>query len=299
MKFKSISLEDKNLFTNLLASRYQENINYNFTSLFIWQEWEPYEWTDCHGTICIKRKNPESMAISPPIAANDEDIIAATIGMQRYFKEMGYPFIIVEVTQNYLDLYNKAFPGKFKVEECRDAANYIYKTTDLAFLKGRRYSSKRNHIHRFFRENPNSRLVPLTRDLIPSCLEVMDTWYNSKSKPNLDMQKEKEGIYKALDHLEDLDYTGACLMTDNKIVAFTFGEPINKDTVGIHVEKADYNYRGAFAVINSLFLKEYWLAYPYVNRDEDMGDEGMRTAKQSYHPCKLHMKYTLRLKEDL
>ncbi len=297
MEFRRIEIEDKELFKERLANREHENINFNFTVLFLWQDWGPYVWADYQGAICLKRKDSACMSVSPPLSPDDDKIINATKWLMELCREKNKPFVMLEVTESYLNLFNKAFPGKFIITEDRNSANYIYKTSDLAFLKGRKYASKRNHINRFFRENPDYKLVPLTRELIPACLEVMDTWSSYKNKSTASLEQEKRGIITAFDYFGRLDYTGACLMVGNRIVAFTLGEPISKSTVGIIIEKADYNYHGAFAAINSLFLKEYWLKYPYVNRDEDLGDEGMRMAKTSYHPCKLNMKYTLRLKE--
>jgi hypothetical protein len=216
-----------------------------------------------------------------------------------WFESRGETFLMTEVSESCLKLLTGAFPNKFKIEEVRNGANYIYKTTDLAYLKGRKYSAKRNHIHHFFRDYPQARLEPLSKELIPDCLNVMNVWYDAKNSRNEEIKKERESINIALAAFTELDYTGACLVVGGNIAAFTLGEPLNSDTAGIFVEKADYSYKGSFAAINSLFVKEYWLDYPYINRDEDMGDAGMRAAKNSYHPCRLSMKYNLRLKEDL
>lgn len=299
MDFKRIDLSHKELFKQRLSGREHEIINFNFTSLFMFQDWTPYLWAEVEDTIVIKGERPGFVAFTPPISPDDRQVVKATHAIIQWFQESGLPFLMTEVTDSYLKLLTQEFPGKFKVEEFRKGANYIYKTTDLACLKGRKYSSKRNHIHHFFRDYPDSRLVPLTKELIPECLDVMETWYNTKDTRNEDMKQERISINSALAHFGELDYTGACLMAGNKIAAFTLGEPVNSSTVGILVEKADYSYHGSFAVINNLFINEYWLDYPYINRDEDMGDEGMRTAKNSYHPCRLNMKYNLRLKEDL
>ena len=298
MDFKPIEISDKAYFKEALKNRQHEIINYNFSALFMFQKWLPYQWAKVADAICIKGEDINFTAFSPPITPSDDNFIKATEEIINWFKETGKPFLMTEVTQLHLDILTKAFPNRFKIEENRSGANYIYKSSDLAFLKGRKFSAKRNHIHHFFRDHPNSELVPLTKELIPACLEVMENWYKAKPKHDASMQSEKRCIELALAHFGQLDYQGACLMAGGKIAAFTLGEPLNDTTVAILVEKADYSYHGSFAVINSLFVQKYWLNYPYINRDEDLGDEGMRTAKQSYHPYNLNMKYILRLRED-
>ncbi|MEG1501272.1 MAG: phosphatidylglycerol lysyltransferase domain-containing protein [Clostridiales bacterium] len=160
-----------------------------------------------------------------------------------------------------------------------------------------KYNSKRNHINRFYAQYPNFSFQPLTTKLIPGCQELMTKWYDTKALNN-DIIMEKKGIDDAFANFGDLDYLGACLLVQDRVIAFTLGEPLNQDTVAIHVEKADSDYHGAFSLINQLFVKEYWLDYPFINRAEDMGQEGLRMAKESYHPCKMIMKYHLRLKEE-
>ena len=86
-------------------------------------------------------------------------------------------------------------------------------------------------------------------------------------------------------------------MLGDKVVAFTFGEKLNSDTAVIHVEKADPEIRGAYTAINQNFVAAEWSEMTYINREEDMGLEGLRQAKESYHPVKMIEKYFVTVKE--
>ena len=99
-----------------------------------------------------------------------------------------------------------------------------------------------------------------------------------------------------LDDYERLDAIGAVIEVDGTIVAFAFGEPLNTDTFVIHFEKADTDYVGAYQMINKLFVSEYVLpCYAFVNREQDLGHEGIRRAKMSYIPDRLIAKYILKI----
>ena len=297
LQFKKIEISDKPFFNACLAGRKHENIFFNFTSLYIWQDWDPFVWTEIDGAACVRGTYGHRDAALPPLAATDQAILHATERMIQHYRARGIPFLMTEVTDSYVQLYQAAWPNRFRVHEYRAGANYIYRVEDLALLRGRRYSGKRNHIHQFKRANPETVLLPLTEREIPLCLALFDEW--AKHKENqLDSKLERMGLVRAFDHMADLDYRGACLYSGEQMIGFTLGEPLDAETVGIHIEKADYSYHGAFTVLNQLFLQNDWMDYTYVNRAEDMGDEGMRIAKLSYHPCALNMKYNLTLQAE-
>lgn len=107
-----------------------------------------------------------------------------------------------------------------------------------------------------------------------------------------EMGAEQRAMQQAFDHFEELDMSGGCLYVGDRLVAFTYGSPINGDTFDCHVEKADTAYDGAFTMINRLFAEQLPARFRYVNREEDMGLEGLRRSKRSYHPVLLWNKCT-------
>ncbi|HQI78527.1 MAG TPA: phosphatidylglycerol lysyltransferase domain-containing protein, partial [Petrotogaceae bacterium] len=110
---------------------------------------------------------------------------------------------------------------------------------------------------------------------------------------------EKIAIFRALENFDKLGLTGGILKVSGKIAGFTFGEPISEDTVLIHIEKADPDTKGAYTAINQVFLEKQWKHMSYVNREEDLGLEGLRKAKESYHPVKMIEKYGCEFKDKV
>ena len=133
-----------------------------------------------------------------------------------------------------------------------------------------------------------------------SCLWLLDKWQEQAitKSPQLksDYEKEKTVIEFLFSHFEDLDLKAGAIKVEEKIVAFTIGSKINNETFDIHIEKADRNFEGAFAVINKEFVSRLDNNFKYINREEDLGIEGLRKAKLSYNPIKLIEKYIATLK---
>ena len=126
---------------------------------------------------------------------------------------------------------------------------------------------------------------PLTPALIPHCLELEEKWCEEHGCDEAEsLEHERKALNFALRHFEELDLFGGTIWVDGEIVAFTYGAPINQDTFGSHIEKADSRVDGAYAIINQEFAKHLPERFKYVNREEDLGIPGLRKAKLSYHP---------------
>jgi hypothetical protein len=107
---------------------------------------------------------------------------------------------------------------------------------------------------------------------------------------------EDYAIHQALTHFEELDYQGGAIQIDGKIEAFSLGEPLNADTAVIHIEKANPDIPGLYSAINQYFCTNAWSDMEWINREQDLGIEGLRNAKESYHPHHMVNKYTIRPK---
>lgn len=206
--------------------------------------------------------------------------------------EENQPFCILGVCTGMRNELEDTMPEQFQFTADRDYADYIYLRSDLATLKGKKFQAKRNHINRFRNSYPNYEYTPITPDRIKECMELEAEWCKVN---NCDQQEgtgnERRALIYALHNFEALGLTGGILHVDGKIVAFTFGMPINKDTFGVHVEKADTSIDGAYAMINYEFSSRIPEQYTYINREEDLGIEGLRKAKLSYQPTIILEKY--------
>lgn len=196
----------------------------------------------------------------------------------------GEPLRLMGVCQGMKKRLNDILPEEFEFTTNRDYSDYIYLRSDLATLTGKKFQSKRNHINRFKKEY-TYKYVPITPDRVQECLYLEAEWCKANDCDKQDgTGNERQAIVFALEHFEELGLSGGILYANDKIVAFTFGMPINKETFGVHVEKADTTVDGAYAMINFEFANHIPETFTYINREEDLGIEGLRKAKLSYQP---------------
>lgn len=194
-----------------------------------------------------------------------------------------------------VDFLEKEFPGVFKITENRDSADYIYLVSDLAELKGKKYHSKRNHI-KYFEKNNDWIYEKLTLKNIPDCIKMTEKWIEeNEDKLEDGIDEELNAIKRAFDYFEKLGFIGSAVRVDGEVIAWTLGEKISEDTFCTHFEKAFASYRGAYPIINRELAKNELSAFTFVNREEDMGLDGLRKAKLSYHPVKLGIIYNAKV----
>jgi hypothetical protein len=182
---------------------------------------------------------------------------------------------------------------KFRLTELRDEWEYIYSVRELVDLKGGKYAAKRAHVKAFF-ENDDWEYRSLLPEDFPGLLTFQSEWCASRGcEEDPLLCAEDLAIRRALEFWNVLPLTGATLSVNGKIVAYTIGEELSSDTIDIRFEKAFSGYAGVYQALNKLFLERQGQAYPWVNREEDMGSEGLRKAKMSYHPGRFLKKYRL------
>lgn len=211
------------------------------------------------------------------------------------------PFLMLGVCENTLARLNEAMPGYFYASANRDYADYIYLRERLATLSGKKLQSKRNFAQRFFTTYPTAEVLELTPALFDECRALERQWQEAKpdAAENTNYEAERRAFNRVLDHWDAFNGRGIALRVDGRIVAYTYGAPINHDTFDVCMEKADTRYVGAYAAINRSFAASLPEQYVYVNREEDLGVEGLRTAKLSYKPEILLHKYTVMAKHPL
>lgn len=206
------------------------------------------------------------------------------------------PFTLVGMTEDMKAQLEELFPGRFSFQLERDASDYVYDVDAMVNLSGRKYHGKRNHLARFKRKE--WRFEAITPQNIALCDQLHEEWCAANDYHNSpELQAEYKAVKEALVHFEKLGFSGGLLWQEDRPVAFTIGEPICRDTYGIHIEKAFADVEGAYPAINREFLAANCTDYTFVNREEDAGDEGLRKAKLSYHPVQLLDKYTATLTE--
>lgn len=212
-----------------------------------------------------------------------------------YCEEKGVPFQLHNVTKEDFERLEALYPGEFAIAYEREYADYVYETEKLAKLSGKKYHSKKNHINKFKSLYPDWSYEPITKDNVEECFQMALRWRELNGCED-DEEKHAE-ICVTLNFLrlfDELGMRGGALRVDGKIVAFTIGEPVGKDTLVVHIEKAFADVQGAYTMINQQFAEHEGTGFTYLNREEDMGEEGLRQAKMSYKPVFLVEKGVVR-----
>ena len=167
----------------------------------------------------------------------------------------------------------------------------MYQSQSLATLGGKKLHSKRNYINRF--KQLNWSFEDITPDNIDECKQMSLEWcIRNDCDKSEDKSEEMCAVGIGLEHFFDLGLVGGILRVDGRIQAFSYGEQQCSDTFVTHVEKAFTDYDGAYPMINYMMANRFCKGLEYINREEDMGEENLRKAKKSYHPCFMVEKFS-------
>lgn len=264
----------------------------SFTNLFLWRNKYNFHFEIEHGFLwVINVKNSDTIYFSQPIGNyNNGDMLMNSIEAMK--KKYGQ--VIIKKTDDRLNEVLKQNAIEFSSLEDRDSFDYIYDFKLLRDLEGKLYHKKKNHINQFLSKYSDWKYEQLSEDNIQDVLEMSDAWFLERDSE--DLNEEKMGIESILKYFNHLNYNGGILRVDDRVVAFTFGEMLNEDTLVIHIEKADTKYKGVYAMINQQYLLHQNENVKWVNREQDLGIEGLRRSKLSYQPVGFIEKFIVTLK---
>jgi hypothetical protein len=181
--------------------------------------------------------------------------------------------------------------------EDRDNFDYLYYRTELAELAGKKFHKKKNHVNHFIHTYPQHEQKQMTVDLVPAAVEVLDQWHHDTMLRNVLID---DGDYKAakesLDLFDTLNLKGQIYFVDGKPAAYCLGESVARGKMfAIHFEKGVEEYKGIYQYMNQAFASSLPRFFTLINREQDLGNEGLRQAKMTYRPCDFVKKYTGRL----
>ncbi len=283
LNFKTPEIEDKVWVDKCFSNAHSMNCEYVFGSIYLWHTaycTQIAQYKDF--LICRWGKNDYSYSL--PIGSGD--FKEAVMQIIDDAKSHGQKPKIYGVTESYKNMIEEAFHGKFRYEYNDGCNDYIYNVSDLAELHGKKYHGKRNHIANFKRNYPDWKYEEINEDNIADCIELHTKWIYDKNDNDADYSLEFEAVLAGFENYKKLGYIGGIIRVNEKAVAYTYGEPLNNCCFVSHFEKAPAEMQGAYAIINQEFSKRLLeRGFEFVNREEDLGLEGLRKAKQSYHPC--------------
>lgn len=281
--FKPITAADADLLRSYTMEGKCMNCDMNVANLCSWQFLYHTEYAVVEGFLVLRFVSDGHVTYMKPMGKGDlRHVLELLMADARSLGDTLRMACVCPCAQGMME---ESMPGAFAYSVNRDRADYLYLREKLVTLSGKKLQPKRNHISKFKRTYPNYEYRPLTADLVDDCIRLGEEWCRTNdSCMQRAMQAEQRMIDYALHHIDELHIVGGTLWVDEKMVAFTFGARINAEAFDVCVEKADTAYEGAYAMINNEFVSRLPEDITYINREEDLGLEGLRKAKLSYQP---------------
>jgi uncharacterized protein len=292
-ELRELELADKPLFDAALAAIPPQQSELTFTNLYIWRRAYEIRVSTLDDALCVFswRADVDDSFVFPPLGGGDAETVRACLGLLR---ECGHAPRMARVTAEDIARLGLS-EADFEMQPDRGNWDYLYRVEELATLKGGKYHNKRNHIGQFESRYPFFEYQRLTAEMIPECVALQDSWCDEKHCDLVaTLRAEAAAVKEVLANLETLGVTGGAIRVDGQVQAFALGEALNSETVVIHIEKANGAFHGLYQMINQQFLRHEWQEYAYVNREQDLGVEGLRQAKLSYYPDRFVEKFVVR-----
>lgn len=295
--FRQIELSDREKIYELTKASGHRACESSFGILYIWRKAYCALIAYEDGFAVIRQHEETRESYYPPIGSGDLEALLKKLEADA--KETGKPLRFICAEKAFADAAAAYFQGRASITEMRDHFDYIYRSRDLAELTGKSYHGKRNHINKFttlFRYHTE----PITSSNIGTVLELNRMWcIESGQCDNGMLEDERCAVANLMASFPETNARGMILYAEGKPAAYTAGTPLypGGDEFIIHFEKALKAYDGAYAAINNFFAKTLADEFAYLNREEDMGVEGLRKAKLSYNPVLLLPKYEIEIHE--
>lgn len=299
VNFECPQFEDRQWVLPLLEAEASLGCEYNFANIYLWSRAWPQKIARVENRLLVRIEGKLGLSYLYP--AGSGPLAPAVDALARDAAAQGKPLLLVCVTGEQRAALEGACPGRFQFEEDRDGFDYIYDVNRLADLPGKKLHAKRNHIHRFDEQFPDWLLEDITPANVPECVELERQWAALRQEEAGEdagaISEETVAVIEALYHMDKLGLEGALIRADGSPVAFSLGGFITPECFDVNFEKSFGDIQGAYPVINrelARLIRERHPQVKWFNREDDMGLDGLRRAKQSYYPDILLPKYTAR-----
>jgi hypothetical protein len=290
LDFEPISLEKQEDYLKILARCPQAASDYSFMNLWAWAEDYGLSWAWNDDCVWIRQSRPEVLYWAPVGPWYDIDWGARVVGGQNG------PTPFIRIPEKLVEHWQATFGDQATIEESRGHWVYVYSVSDLSDLKGNRFHKKKNLLNQFVKKYEYT-YVPFEPQLIDQAKAMQKDWCTWRDCESSDvLSAENRAVYRVLENWEQLKGTlGGAIMVDGTMVAYTVAEALTPQSVVIHFEKGDTQYKGVYQAINQMFIAHSAQNFLTVNREQDLNDEGLRKAKLSYHPVEFVRKYRVSL----
>lgn len=306
-----ITIDKKEELEDYLNAFAHETSGLTFSSLYMWRKANFFSYEIINDFLCVAgQSNFEGFKEDPfvfpllPLKGdcNGEKMKRTLEEVIKRFEERGEPFVMRLIPPHMQSSYMSVMPEKFLFLNDRANHDYVYSVDELAELKGKKFHSKKNHVNRFNRDYEGRyEVVPMSAELVGEALKMLKYIDDKKQVDGFEaemLRMEAEALQDILPVYDRLGLEGCAILIDGRLEAYAFGGALGDDTIVEHVEKANTDFAGLYQKINNEFCRMMQGKYKYVNREEDMGLEGLRKAKTSYKPVKMIEKSIAMLLDD-
>ncbi len=283
-EFRPIGISDKPMFDEALRNFPPRISEFTFTNLYAWRQIYKFGFSVLGGLIVLRSDATDSPRFFNPIGGGD---IRSAIS--KILNDIGGSFIRLP------DQTKALFDGdkSFSIAPDPDNADYLFKTADLVKLAGKKYDGKRNLIKKF-RSEHNYEYITLNASNAEETFDFEDAWCSIKDCDSVEgLYNEREALREIIANFSNFKLMGGAIKFEGMIRAVAIGERLNSNTMVMHILKADPNITGLYQISMNEFLSAAASGFEFVNLEQDLGVEGLRKSKFSYHPAEMVKKYTL------
>ncbi len=293
MEFHTPSMEDQKWVQACLSAAPRQACDYNFVNILGWSKAYGVKIAHWNGFLLTKLKGLGGSYLWP-VGAGEEKAVLEDLADDA--GKEGLPLRLAAVPAQDAEKLEAWFPGQFLITPNRDGFDYCYDIEKMVTLAGKKLHGKRNHINRFLETQEGKwSFAPMTPDQLEECLEMSAQWNRLNRQEEDSPSGEDWALRSAADHFEALHMDGGVLRVYGEVVAFTMGSLLTPEIYNVNFEKAYGELQGAYPMIAREFARMIHEKYPkvrYLNREDDLGLEGLRKAKESYYPDLMVEKYT-------
>jgi uncharacterized protein len=277
--FVPVALADRDTIRPLLLAEDVCFCEYNFANLFMWGDIYQTRWLLQEDRLWLYNGHDDLMLMPVGRALDMDGLLAVSDGLRRAGKSGNFVLVDPDFVQGNPDL--ERF---FNRTADPDNGDYIYLSQKLVDLQGNKLHKKRNQISQFLAQHPDYSSRPLQPSDLGACLELAEKWCRLRTCEELDFTHETSALRRALNHFDELGLQGAAVSLAGELLAFSVFSRLNSNMADVHFEKFDPEVKGIGQVINWETAKALAGTYKYVNREQDLGIDGLRQAKRSYSP---------------
>lgn len=297
LRFKKLELEDRDKILPFINKHNFKTYEYSFLTLYLWRKYCNIEYCIFKDTLIIKKSETgKGFYFMQPVGYKKENLYSILVELKEIQRNTdNIPYLFREIEEDFLADLREVYDNEIKAIEDIDNFDYIYDEIALSTLPGKKYHAKKNHYNHFINTYKYEVRDINQEEVIKDCIDFDYRWNEDRDSLTEELTHEYEGIKDVLLNIDSFNICGMAVYVDEKIAGFTIGEKLNNDMAIIHIEKGSRDYRGIYAFINKVFAEKYLSDIKYINREEDLGVEGLRSAKTSYHPIKLEKKYIVNL----